>query len=172
MGIERAPPIADAAPTGGDRMLTPFQRAVVDAVEALRPGDLVTDGDLAEELGRPGSAAGRRQRVAFRSRPSLVAGAACGWSALPHPCTQRKAPSSSRRDTRSATTAACAPAAVVDRAAEPGWTLSRRGRGEHMSWLAAILARFDEALEWPEETMFDAALDWPVEPQCELPGGA
>ena len=83
-----------------------------------------------------------------------------------------KAPCSSRRDTLSTTTAACAPAAVVDRAEEPGWTVTRRGRGEHMSWLAAILARFDEALEWPEGTMFDAALDWPVEPECDLPGGA
>ena len=42
---------------------------MVDAVAALRPGELVTYGELAEELGRPGSA----QAVAnvLRSAPDL-----------------------------------------------------------------------------------------------------
>ena len=76
MDIERAPRSRDAELTGGDRPLTPFQRAVVDAVEALQPGDLVTYGDLAEELGRPGSA----QAVAnvLRSVPGLP-----WWRVLP-----------------------------------------------------------------------------------------
>lgn len=34
---------------------TPFQRLVLEAVVDLRPGELVTYGELAEEIGRPGS---------------------------------------------------------------------------------------------------------------------
>lgn len=33
---------------------TAFQRDVVEAVQALRTGELITYGELAEELGRPG----------------------------------------------------------------------------------------------------------------------
>jgi methylated-DNA-protein-cysteine methyltransferase related protein len=36
--------------------LTPFQRAVVDGVGSLRPGDVVTYAELAIEVGHPGSA--------------------------------------------------------------------------------------------------------------------
>ena len=48
------PPNATPWPDGHEP--TAFQRAVVDAVARLAPGDLVTYGDLAEELGRPGGA--------------------------------------------------------------------------------------------------------------------
>jgi methylated-DNA-protein-cysteine methyltransferase-like protein len=44
-----------ARPWPDDHDPTPFQRAVVAAVARLRPGELVTYGELAEELGRPGS---------------------------------------------------------------------------------------------------------------------
>lgn len=43
------------APWPDDHEPTAFQRAVVAAVAALEPGDLVTYGDVAEEIGRPGS---------------------------------------------------------------------------------------------------------------------
>jgi methylated-DNA-protein-cysteine methyltransferase related protein len=46
----------NAAPWTEDHDPTPFQRAVVEAVARLRPGELVTYGELAEELGRPGGA--------------------------------------------------------------------------------------------------------------------
>jgi methylated-DNA-protein-cysteine methyltransferase-like protein len=36
--------------------LTAFQAAVVDAVERLAPGELATYADIADEIGRPGSA--------------------------------------------------------------------------------------------------------------------
>ena len=38
-----------------DHQPTPFQREVIRAVRRLAPGDLVTYGGLAEEIGRPGS---------------------------------------------------------------------------------------------------------------------
>jgi methylated-DNA-protein-cysteine methyltransferase related protein len=71
-GVE--PP--NAAPWPEDHRPTPFQQAVVDAVARLRPGDLVTYGELAEEIGRPGSA----QAVAnvLRSAPGLP-----WWRVLP-----------------------------------------------------------------------------------------
>ena len=64
-----APPPPNATPWPADHEPSPFQRAVVDAVAGLRPGELVTYGELAEELGRPGSA----QAVAnvLRSAPGL-----------------------------------------------------------------------------------------------------
>jgi methylated-DNA-protein-cysteine methyltransferase-like protein len=37
-----------------DHEPTPFQAAVVEAVAALGRGELITYGELAEELGRPG----------------------------------------------------------------------------------------------------------------------
>lgn len=65
-----------AAPWPVDHDPTPFQRAVVAAVARLRPGELVTYGELAEELGRPGAA----QAVAnvLRSAPDLP-----WWRVLP-----------------------------------------------------------------------------------------
>lgn len=48
------PPGADPQPP--DAPLTAFQRAVVDLVESLRPGEVVTYADVATEVGRPGSA--------------------------------------------------------------------------------------------------------------------
>jgi methylated-DNA-protein-cysteine methyltransferase-like protein len=50
------PPPPNADPQPPDASLTPFQQAVVEVVRALRPGDVVTYGDVALELGRPGSA--------------------------------------------------------------------------------------------------------------------
>jgi methylated-DNA-protein-cysteine methyltransferase-like protein len=47
------PPNADPQPPAG---LTTFQQAVVDIVRALEPGEVVTYGDVAREIGRPGSA--------------------------------------------------------------------------------------------------------------------
>lgn len=36
--------------------LTPFQRDVVELIERLEPGEIVTYGDIALEVGRPGAA--------------------------------------------------------------------------------------------------------------------
>ena len=49
-----APP--NATPWSEDHEPTAFQRAVVDAVARLRPGELLTYGEVAEEIGRPGAA--------------------------------------------------------------------------------------------------------------------
>ncbi len=43
------------SPWPDDHRLTEFQQAVVDAVAELQAGDLVTYGELAAEIGRPGS---------------------------------------------------------------------------------------------------------------------
>lgn len=48
------PPNADLQPP--DAPLTTFQRSVVVVVRALAPGDVMTYGDVAMEIGRPGSA--------------------------------------------------------------------------------------------------------------------
>ena len=48
------PPNADPQPPGAE--LTTFQRAVVAVVQELRTGEVVTYGDVAMEIGRPGSA--------------------------------------------------------------------------------------------------------------------
>jgi methylated-DNA-protein-cysteine methyltransferase-like protein len=48
------PPGADHA--HADRGLTDFQRAVVTVIAALEPGEVVTYGDVAVEVGRPGGA--------------------------------------------------------------------------------------------------------------------
>jgi alkylated DNA nucleotide flippase Atl1 len=50
-------------------VLTAFEQAVVDAVGALEPGDLVTYGELAEEIGRPGS--GQAVANVLRAAPDL-----------------------------------------------------------------------------------------------------
>lgn len=50
----RPPPNADPQPPGAG--LTTFQRDVVAVVQALKPGEVVTYGDVAMEIGRPGSA--------------------------------------------------------------------------------------------------------------------
>jgi len=51
-----APPPPNAAPWPEGHEPTPFQHAVIEAVAGLRPGDVVTYGELAIEIGRPGSA--------------------------------------------------------------------------------------------------------------------
>ena len=69
-----APP--NAVPWPDDHEPSAFQLAVIDAVRALRPGDLVTYAEIAEELGRPGAA----QAVAnvLRAAPDLP-----WWRVLP-----------------------------------------------------------------------------------------
>jgi len=64
-----APLPPNATPWPDDHEPTPFQRAVVDAVARLQPGDLVTYGDLAEELGRPGG--GQAVANVLRCAPGL-----------------------------------------------------------------------------------------------------
>ena len=48
---------------------TAFQAAVVAAVEALETGDLVTFGDIADQVGRPG--AGQAVANVLRAVPDL-----------------------------------------------------------------------------------------------------
>src|SRR5690606_32069044 len=48
---------------------TPFQQAVVDAVASLAPGEVVTYGEIAEEIGRPGS--GQAVANVLRHAPDL-----------------------------------------------------------------------------------------------------
>jgi len=64
-----APPPPNAAPWPDRHDLTPFQSAVVDAVVRLRPGDLVTYGELADEIGHPGS--GQAIANVLRAAPDL-----------------------------------------------------------------------------------------------------
>lgn len=59
----------NAAPWPDDHEPTAFQRAVIDAVEALAPGDLATFGEIAEELGRPGG--GQAVANVLRGVPEL-----------------------------------------------------------------------------------------------------
>ena len=59
----------NARPWPDDHEPTPFQRAVVAAVARLPPGELVTYGELAEELGRPGG--GQAVANVLRSAPGL-----------------------------------------------------------------------------------------------------
>jgi hypothetical protein len=38
------------------------------------------------------------------------------------------------------------------------------------SWLSRLFERFDDALEWADDSMFDEALSWVEEPEpLELP---
>jgi methylated-DNA-protein-cysteine methyltransferase related protein len=71
-----APAPPNAAPWPADHEPTPFQVAVIEAVGALAPGDLATYAEIAEEIGRPGSA----QAVAnvLRAVPDLP-----WWRVLP-----------------------------------------------------------------------------------------
>ena len=71
-----APPPPSAAPWPEDHHPTEFQRAVVAAVAGLRPGELVTYGELAEELGRPGG--GQAVANVLRAVPDLP-----WWRVLP-----------------------------------------------------------------------------------------
>lgn len=57
------------APWPDDHEPTAFQHDVVEAVGALRPGDLVTYGEIAEEIGRPGS--GQAVANVLRHAPDL-----------------------------------------------------------------------------------------------------
>lgn len=70
------PPHPDAKPWPDDHRPTAFQAAVIAAVESLGPGDLATFNEIAEEIGRPGSA----QAVAnvLRGAPDLP-----WWRVLP-----------------------------------------------------------------------------------------
>jgi methylated-DNA-protein-cysteine methyltransferase related protein len=62
-----APP--HAAPWPDDHEPTPFQAAVVRAVAELRPGDLATYAEVAEQVGRPG--AGQAVANVLRRAPDL-----------------------------------------------------------------------------------------------------
>jgi alkylated DNA nucleotide flippase Atl1 len=53
VSIPLPPGAADQPP---DQPLTDFQRAVVDVVRSLHPGDIVTYADVAMEIDRPGAA--------------------------------------------------------------------------------------------------------------------
>lgn len=64
-----APPPPNWVPWPDDHRQTPFQRAVVEAVAALVPGDIVTYGELAAEIGRPGS--GQAVANVLRHAPDL-----------------------------------------------------------------------------------------------------
>ncbi|MDQ6697389.1 MAG: MGMT family protein [Actinomycetota bacterium] len=59
----------NAVPWPDEHAPTTFQLAVIDAVRALGKGDLVTYGELAEELGRPGG--GQAVANVLRSAPGL-----------------------------------------------------------------------------------------------------
>jgi methylated-DNA-protein-cysteine methyltransferase-like protein len=69
-----APP--NAAPWPEGHRPTPFQAAVVEAVAALQPGELATYGEIAEEVGRPGS--GQAVANVLRAVPDLP-----WWRVLP-----------------------------------------------------------------------------------------
>jgi methylated-DNA-protein-cysteine methyltransferase-like protein len=74
--VAGAPPPPSAAPWPEDHQPTELQRAVVAAVAGLRPGELVTYGELAEELGRPGG--GQAVANVLRAVPDLP-----WWRVLP-----------------------------------------------------------------------------------------
>jgi alkylated DNA nucleotide flippase Atl1 len=67
--VVRGPLPPNAAPWPDDHRPTAFQQAVVEAVRALEPGELVTYGELAEEVGRPGS--GQAVANVLRCAPDL-----------------------------------------------------------------------------------------------------
>ena len=67
--MSRPHPSPKADPWPADHEPTPFQAAVVAAVAELRPGDLVTYAEIAEQLGRPG--AGQAVANVLRRAPDL-----------------------------------------------------------------------------------------------------
>jgi alkylated DNA nucleotide flippase Atl1 len=69
MGDASAPPPPRARPWPDDHVLTAFEQAVVDAVGELQPGDIATYGEVAEEIGRPGS--GQAVANVLRAAPDL-----------------------------------------------------------------------------------------------------
>lgn len=71
-----APLPPGATPWRDEHEPTPFQRSVVEAVAALEPGELVTYGELSEEIGRPGS--GQAVANVLRCAPDLA-----WWRVLP-----------------------------------------------------------------------------------------
>lgn len=54
--LTEAPPIVPGGSPEPPRRLTPFQRDVVELVDGLGPGEVVTYTEVAMELGRPGAA--------------------------------------------------------------------------------------------------------------------
>ena len=70
------PPPPNVAPWPDAHEPTAFQRAVVEAVRGLEPGELVSYRDIAEEIGRPG--AGQAVANVLRSVPDLP-----WWRVLP-----------------------------------------------------------------------------------------
>ena len=70
------PPPPNATPWPDQHEPTAFQQAVVEAVRRLAIGDLVTYGDVAEEVGRP--AAGQAVANVLRCAPDLP-----WWRVLP-----------------------------------------------------------------------------------------
>lgn len=71
------PPLPpNAAPWPADHEPTAFQGEVIDAVRAVGRGELVTYGELAAEIGRPGS--GQAVANVLRSAPELP-----WWRVLP-----------------------------------------------------------------------------------------
>jgi methylated-DNA-protein-cysteine methyltransferase-like protein len=72
----RTPPHPFADPWPDDHRPTAFQAAVVAAVDALEPGDLVTFGEVAEQIGRPGG--GQAVANVLRAAPDLP-----WWRVLP-----------------------------------------------------------------------------------------
>ena len=69
-------PHPKARPWPAGHVLTPFQRAVVDVVAALPPGDLVTFGEVGELAGR--EMGGQAVANVLRGRPELP-----WWRVLP-----------------------------------------------------------------------------------------
>ena len=72
----RPPTHPDAKPWPDHHRPTEFQAAVVAAVEALEPGDLVTFSEVAEQIGRPGG--GQAVANVLRGAPDLP-----WWRVLP-----------------------------------------------------------------------------------------
>ena len=70
------PPHPDAKPWPDLHRPTSFQAAVVAAVEALEPGELVTFSEVAEQIGRPGG--GQAVANVLRGAPDLP-----WWRVLP-----------------------------------------------------------------------------------------
>lgn len=68
-GCVTHPSPPNAAPWPDDHVPTEFQRAVVTALRDLPPGELVTYGELAEEVGRPG--AGQAVANVLRRAPDV-----------------------------------------------------------------------------------------------------